>query len=116
MYSYVGMDHNSEEIQQLNHWDFLFHSTCLQSYSCFVRLTRYVGCLHGRLIESKAETCEQQVIASEMKKEVSRLEAERNERQRCLKDLAAQYDKDSQQLTDVRRISFLCPWHHSLVT
>lgn len=58
-----------------------------------------------RLVDSKTSMSEHQKSAAEIKEDLNRLEHERSERQRCLRELASQYEKDSQQLTDVCVIS-----------
>lgn len=57
--------------------------------------------LSTRIMEVKGEFSEQQVATSDLRQEVSRLNDERSNRQRALKELTAQYDRESQQLTDV---------------
>ena len=52
-------------------------------------------------MEAKAELHEQQVATDELRQDVSRLNEERGDRQRTLKELAAQYDRESHQLTEV---------------
>ena len=57
--------------------------------------------LSARIMEVKGEFREQQVVTSDLRQEVSRLNEERNDRQRVLKELTSQYERESQQLNDV---------------
>lgn len=47
---------------------------------------------------------EQQRLIGDVRQDVTRLERDRADRQLALQELTAQYDKDSQQLTEVSAI------------
>ena len=46
-----------------------------------------------------------EIAAADLRQELSHMEDERNERQRGLKELTAQYDKESEQISQVQLLS-----------